>query len=378
MRIAIVGGKLQGVEAVYLARKAGFETLVVDKNSHAPARGLAHHFCQFDVSLDTLLPLDDYNPDFIFPAVEDPQILAILDKWSMDRNIPMAFDPAAFQISNSKLKSNELFQRLALPTPRTWPQCGFPVVLKPDTASGSQGVMKINNAQEFSRASLLANKPIVVQEFLEGPSYSIEVLGRPGHYKAIQVTDLSMDKDHDCNQVTAPSVLSSDHVRQFEVMALTLAEELNIKGIMDLEVILHQDQLKLLEIDARFPSQTPMAVYWSTGINMVELLAQLFLNKGPDLDFSQAGSGQKHVTIEHIRVDKGQIEMPGEHIMAKEGVLRLVPGFFGADEAITSYVPGKSSWVATLVFAGQSRKIVNARRKACFRRIVQEPAACFC
>ena len=39
MLIAVVGGKLQGVEAVYLAKKAGWKTLVIDKNPDVPAAG---------------------------------------------------------------------------------------------------------------------------------------------------------------------------------------------------------------------------------------------------------------------------------------------------------------------------------------------------
>jgi pyrrolysine biosynthesis protein PylC len=30
--VAIIGGNLQGVEAAYLARKAGYQVLVIDKN----------------------------------------------------------------------------------------------------------------------------------------------------------------------------------------------------------------------------------------------------------------------------------------------------------------------------------------------------------
>jgi heterodisulfide reductase subunit A-like polyferredoxin len=37
MLVAVVGGNLQGVEATYLARKAGWEVILIDKNSNAPA-----------------------------------------------------------------------------------------------------------------------------------------------------------------------------------------------------------------------------------------------------------------------------------------------------------------------------------------------------
>ncbi len=119
---------------------------------------------------------------------------------------------------------------------------------------------------------------MIIQEFLEGPSYSIEVIGRPGKYQTFQVTDLGMDEAYDCKNVTAPMQLPGHQVTRFEEMAIAVAEEIELHGIMDLEAILHQNELKLLEIDARLPSQIPMTVYWSTGINMVEVLANLIIH----------------------------------------------------------------------------------------------------
>ena len=46
---------------------------------------------------------------------------------------------------------------------------------------------------------------------------------------------------------------------------------------MDVEVILDDGVMKVLEVDARLPSQAPTTVYWSTGINIVQILGELFL-----------------------------------------------------------------------------------------------------
>lgn len=40
MLIGIVGGKLQGIEAAYLAAKAGMRSLVIDRREDAPAIGI--------------------------------------------------------------------------------------------------------------------------------------------------------------------------------------------------------------------------------------------------------------------------------------------------------------------------------------------------
>ena len=56
MRVTIVGGGLQGVELCWLARKAGWETLLVDSRSAPPALRLADAFIRYDA---TALAADD-------------------------------------------------------------------------------------------------------------------------------------------------------------------------------------------------------------------------------------------------------------------------------------------------------------------------------
>ncbi|MCP4720917.1 MAG: ATP-grasp domain-containing protein [Desulfobacteraceae bacterium] len=214
----------------------------------------------------------------------------------------------------------------------------------------------------------------MIQEYMEGPSYSIEVIGCPEDYKTLQVTDLAMDKTYDCKRVTAPTQLLPHQISKFEKIALALAKAIRLKGIMDVEVVLNKDKLKLLEIDARLPSQTPITVYWSTGINMVEMLGDLFLNKkNPDTG-QKPNIGQKpeqFVVVEHIRVSESDLTVMGEHIMSQDGPLTLESNFFGAKEAITSFSPGKKRWVATLIFTGSTHGDIMAKKQNCYEKIIE-------
>jgi pyrrolysine biosynthesis protein PylC len=126
---------------------------------------------------------------------------------------------------------------------------------------------------------------------------------------------------------------------------------------MDIEVIQHGKELKVLEIDARLPSQTPTAVLHSTGINMLELLYESYVNETlPDnLELGR----EKHVIFEHIQVTPDSLEISGEHVMAGAGPLSYHLDFFGADEALTDFVPGTSCWVATLIIkAANSQEVI--------------------
>ncbi len=368
MILAVIGGKLQGCEALYLARKAGYYTLLLDRAGDPPGKGLCHTFIHYDFDTypETAPPLPQgIRPDLILPALEDPAVLERAGAWAKSLDIPMAFDLDAFHLTTSKHRSNALFEKLDLPRPRPWPECGFPVVVKPDSASGSQGVFVVRSQAELD--ALAPEEDAVIQEFVEGPSYSIEVAGLPGDHRALQVTELSMDAEHDCCRVTAPVSLSPEEVHAFEKMALTLAGELDLKGIMDLEVIRHQGDLKLLEIDARLPSQTPMAVLGATGMNMVALLAQHFVPGAPPVPCPRTRPAW--CRVEHIQVDPLEIEVMGEHIMATDGPLELKTDFFGATEAVTSHAPGKTQWVATLIFIAPDPQTLEENRRACYDRI---------
>jgi len=368
--VVVVGGKLQGLETLYLARKAGFTTILIDKRAEAVARNCCDIFVQHEFGPQAQAPeLPGPLPDCIIPALEDPVALAAAKAWAEHLNVPFTFDLQAFSCSSSKLTSNHLFHTLNLPVPEAWPGCSFPVVAKPDSASGSHGVQIFHNDQVQRLQELARQGTHVIQKYLSGPSYSIEVIGQPGNYQALQVTDLGMDEDYDCCQVTAPSNLPAGAAYELAVMAKRIAAKLNLTGIMDLEVILHQEKLYILEIDARIPSQTPMAVYWSTGINMIALLVQLFCDG--QLEPEAPAQPVQHVVVEHVKVNSGGLSVLGEHIMTGQGPLELQKGFHGADEAITSDLH-RAEWVATLIFTACSAARVDAKRAACHDQLIRQ------
>lgn len=372
MLVAIIGGNLQGVEAAYLAKKVGWEVLLIDKNPRAGASLMCDRFLPLTITAQSDPHEILKDVDLIIPALENNGVLGILKKWSLETAIPLAFDMEAYSVSSSKKKSDRIFREIHIGAPKPWPECGFPVVVKPDSESGSRGVKIIHDEKELSSSypSEDSLSKMVAQEYLEGPSYSIEVIGLPGNYIPLQVTELYMDSDYGCKRVLAPSGLDSRLVREFEQMAIRIAERIGLKGLMDVEVILHDGELKALEIDARLPSQTPTAVFQSTGINMVKLLGELFLTGKMNIN----NTNRPQTTIyEHIKVIKNHIEAMGEHIMSGIGPLKLFQGLFGADEVITNYHPDRNEWVATLILKGKNTEEVLGKKQETYENIRDKP-----
>ena len=362
MRVAIIGGKLQGVEAAYLAKKAGWATLLVDRKAVTPATGLCNETVQADICTEVDINRLFAGVDLVVPALEDREALAALQRLENELDCPIAFDFSANALSRSKSKSHTLFQQLGLDMPQPYPRCGFPLLVKPDTASGSHGVTILADEEEcvrfFGKTNIAAGW--VGQQFVSGPSYSLEVIGRNGTYTTPQITEIHVDEGYDCKAVTAPVQISKTLAEELRRISVRIAEALDLSGIMDVEVIVQEGRLYLLEIDARLPSQTPIAVYWSSGANMLEILAELYRPK--IISLPERPEKEAWVRLEHIRVDSGVLTLAGEHLMADAGPLHIRENFYESREAVTDYKPGKKRWCATLIHTGATFVEMEARR----------------
>lgn len=368
MNIAILGGKLQGLEACYLAKKAGWNTLLIDKSKDVPAYHLCDHFLHIDIQDWQEITNELRHIDLLLPALENVHAFGSFQSMGEYLGIPCIFDPHAYHISSSKKRSYELLQSIGISVPQKWPQCGLPVIVKPDGQSGSKHV-QIHNHLSQELISRICGPEWITEEYIAGQLYSLEVIGVPGNYTTPLVTTLVIDSIYDCKRVIAPCDLDSQAIAVFEKGAMRIAEAVNLHGIMDVEAIYHQGKFVTIEIDARLPSQTPSAVYWSSGCNIIAHYADYIFD-------TQQGKSEKkvnnHVVYEHIEVREKSLMFRGENCIAGMRNLKLVHDFYGANEAITNAHISPSHWVATLIFAGLSWDEVIAQRTRFYQTIVKE------
>ncbi|MCD8148713.1 MAG: 3-methylornithine--L-lysine ligase PylC [Clostridiales bacterium] len=385
--ILVVGGKLQGVEIAFLAREAGHRVTVADRNRFAPAVGIAHEAACVEFTDEKAMCRLFSRADYVFPAVEDAEILEKLCKYRDITGTSLIFDPGAYAVSSSKTASKQLFERVGVRCAKPFPDCGFPVIVKPDSSSGSHGVVLISDLSEWKKC-VRGQDAYVAEQYLDGPSYSLEVLGcgAGGGVEIPMITEIIIDKDYDCKRVIAPAAVSEKIRKEFMDIAERINGELQIDGIFDIEVILHEGALYVLEIDARFPSQTPIAVYFASDVNFVEELICLREERHrEDLGrsgFCQAGTvdGQIRVAEKERKVScyqqmdvcDGAVEILGERIMADAGILHMEKNCCGAELLMSNYKPGAGSWRAIAVLtadeeAGLRRKTEDCERKAAVR-----------
>jgi pyrrolysine biosynthesis protein PylC len=306
--------------------------------------------------------------DLVLPALEDQDTLDAVEKWRDHwSSPPVAFDFGAFRVSRDKRRSKRLFNEMGVPSPLPHPEAPFPLVVKPADRSGSEGVRIVRTAEEL-RVALDTTELPVIEEHCPGPSYSLEVTGRPGDYRTWLTTRLEMDEVFDCRRVTAPADIPEESDRELRSHALALAETLGLAGIMDIEIIATPKGMKVLEIDARLPSQTPACVFLSSGENLVERLAGLFSDEAaarrPIRQSDPIGA-----VYEHLALDPDGIRSTGEHRLASAGPLRLEDGFLGADYALVDPKGIAPGGVVTLLASGRDLPEAMAKRDEAVARI---------
>lgn len=377
MRLLVVGGKLQGTEAAYLAGEAGYEVVLADRRGAVPAAGLAAEVHRFDVTADVPRTHELVRGcAAVLPACEDDDTLTWLSEHVPAWDVPLLFDRRAYALTSSKLRSHELFARLDVPRPLPWPRCGFPVIVKPSVGSGSHGVRLVRGEPELAlaRADLASRgDEVVAEEYVPGPSLSLEVIGWGGDAVALQATALEFDALYDCKRVTAPvepgGEITAEVLGEFAEISCRLARGLALQGVMDVEVMVGGGRPKVLEVDARLPSQTPAAVFHSSGVNVVSMLYETIAGGALPQPPPAPARG---AVYEHVLVEGGRVEVTGEHVVGAAAPLRRHDGLWGADVVLTDRDQGNDRWVAIIMTHGDDLAAARAKADQAVARLAEE------
>jgi pyrrolysine biosynthesis protein PylC len=372
--ICIVGGKLQGMEAAYLSAKAGFRTVLLDKNPCVPASTLVDEFFRIDVVEEqsaTRRLLSD--ADMVLPALEDAFALEALQRLCHEAGVKLMHDPSAYATTSSKEAFARFCRSSGIPSPNVSLHAPFPAIVKPVNGSGSRGVSLVRDKAELDAATgrlKAQGSGYLVQEYAPGHFLSLEVLGLRGSPLPLQVTSLEFDESYGCKRVIAPCPLGVEAARGTVEQGRRVAKGLMLTGLTDVQTVLRGDKVETIEANARLPSQTPTAVYHSTGMNIVELIVSLFTNDS----LPQVALGSTMAVIyQHLLLEGGKLKVTAEHALSDASGMRVEKGFYGVDEAITN-LPRESAGrrVATMIVRDVSLKEAKGRMEEAVKSIASD------
>lgn len=359
-RIILIGGKLQGVEAAYLAKKAGLYVILIDKTPTALAQSLCDEFHCFDVISDKerFIGLSE-SADYMIPVNENAETISFLKDIREEIKCMLLFDFDAYEISCNKSASKDYFKKIDIPTPADRPS-EPPYFVKPPGESGSIGARIIETDGDL--AAVPAD--YLVEEYVTGPVISLEVIGNGRDYIVVKETYIHIDDVYDCFMVTP---LPYDE--GYRKIAYDLAKGLKLTGIMDVEAVAGPRGWRVLEIDARFPSQTPICVYFSSGVNLLLLLIESFSNTEtfvPEglIHSMNSKYADAYCIFEHFQKKDGKLISGGEHLISRGRDFHPFPvDPAGAGIEIFECTGPESYHAYTVVSCGKTKEEAESRRE---------------
>lgn len=189
----------------------------------------------------------------------------------------------------------------------------FPCITKPTDNSGSRGVMLVNTADELKGAIGYSSGngrsgSVIVEEYMQGPEVSVEVMVINGVAHVLQITDklttgtpYFVEMGH-----SQPCQLSETTIEAIINLAERAALAVGIKnGPAHIEIIVTENGPKIVELGARLGGDniTTHLVPLSTGINMVEGCIKIALGEKPNLE----RKFNKGAAIRYLKTDLGVI-----------------------------------------------------------------------
>ena len=177
-------------------------------------------------------------------------------------------------------------------------------ILKPSRNSGSRGIAKVvrdMNKADFINAYNIAlnesrDKSVLIEQFIEGPEFSIEIIVWNGKVNVLTVTDKKttgaphfVELGH--NQ---PSCYSKEDVETLKAAAVAGVKALGVNNCAcHAEAKLMNGKAYLMEIGARLGGDfiSTELTHLSTGIDMVAAAINVALGIEPDLSIKEEPKG---------------------------------------------------------------------------------------
>jgi carbamoyl-phosphate synthase large subunit len=289
------------VHAAQSFRRLGYEAVMLNSNPETVST---------DYDISSRLYLEPVTLERVLDVVahEQPQAVVVtlggqtplkLARALADEGVPLAGDPlASIEAAEDRGAFGEVVAELGLLAPRWGTACtsaeaqelahriGTPVLVRPHYVLGGRGMRVVRNAD-----TLEIDEPVLVDEYLEGAiELDVDALcdGEHAWVAAVleHVEPTGVHSGDSACVVPGPSVVPALE-REIRELADALAGRLGIRGLLNLQLALHDGRLHVLEANPR-ASRTVPFVAKATGIPLVDAACRLMLGASlRDLDLPE-------------------------------------------------------------------------------------------
>jgi len=184
----------------------------------------------------------------------------------------------------------------------------LPLILKPPVSNGSKDVLLVETASEFNEGLNYLTKrfpstPILIEEYLMGPQYLIEVLVKAGQISLVAIIEQEIltGERFIITGYSLPAILDTESMEELQIAVRSIIQALGVEnGNCHLEMRLIDGGWKLIEINPRMSGGAMNRIIQEgTGINLVKETLKLFLGEEPNL----AATKMHHVYAKFLTIN---------------------------------------------------------------------------
>lgn len=182
----------------------------------------------------------------------------------------------------------------------------LPLIIKPSASNGSKDVLLVQSESELENGLVRlrkkhGNMPILVEEYLDGPQYLIEVLIYKNEITIVGIIEQEISNEFIITGYHYPALITEREIDKLKTSVEMIIRSLELSnGTCHLEMRYVKDHWKLIEINPRMSGGAMnRIIFEGTGVNLVKETIKLFLGKEPDL----VKTKQKYVFAKYITVN---------------------------------------------------------------------------
>lgn len=316
-KIMVLAAGLLQIDVIEKAKSMGYYVLAVDGNPKAPGFNVADKaICADIVNEETMLKIarDEHVDGVIHPCSEVS--MAVMGRINDELGLSgISREQAicatnkhlmrkAFEKGNASSPKSILAQDAEDAWSRLQNEFDTDAILKPSRNSGSRGIAKVSRNMDkgdFIRAydealSESRDHSVLIEQFIEGPEFSIEMIVWQGEIHVLTVTDKKttgaphfVELGH--NQ---PSCFSATDVETLKAAAVAGVRALGVNNCAcHAEAKLMNGKAYLMEVGARLGGDfiSTELTHLSTGVDMVAAAIDVALGVEPDLSAKEEPKG---------------------------------------------------------------------------------------
>lgn len=301
----IVGASVLQLPAIQKAKEMGLQVAVVDFNPHAMGIPYADQYYNASTMDEdaVLAAAEEYQPDGIMTLATDMPMRGVAK--SSDKLHLHSINYQTAVKATDKYDMIKAFKEHNVPSPWFFvvdaseelnaheADITFPCIIKPTDNAGSHGVAKVYSFQELLdnyeyAHSCSRHGKVIIEEFLDGPEVSVEVMAVDGKVNVLQITDkITTEAPHFVELGhTQPSRLPIDTQDAIRKVTIAACQAIGIdKGPAHVEMKVTEHGPVMIELGARMGGDniTTHLVPLSTGIDMVGCTIKVALGEEPDI-----------------------------------------------------------------------------------------------